>query len=79
MKCSDGSLYTGITMDLKRRVKQHNSGAGGSYTRLHRPVKLSYHEPQPDRPSALRREAAIKKWARKRKIALIKSIRRNKR
>jgi putative endonuclease len=78
VKCSDGSLYTGITTDLKRRLKQHNSGAGGSYTRLHRPVKLSYHEFQPDRPSALIREAGIKRWSRKRKIALIKSGRKNK-
>lgn len=72
VECGDRSLYTGITKDLERRVNEHNSGnLGASYTRARRPVKLVYSESQPDRSSASRREAAIKKLSRKQKQALL--------
>lgn len=71
VECSDGSYYTGWSTDPTRREKQHNRGTGSRYTRLHRPVHLVYIEEQPDRVSAMRREAAIKKLPRKAKRALI--------
>jgi putative endonuclease len=69
---SDNSLYTGVTTDVSRRVKAHNEKSGGSYTRIRTPVKLVYQEAQPDRSSALKREAQIKKWSRAKKLACIK-------
>ena len=71
VRCADGSLYTGWTMDLERRVDQHNAGRGGRYTRQHRPVELVYHEELPDRASAMRREVAIKRCGRSGKERLI--------
>jgi putative endonuclease len=61
VECEDGSFYTGWTLDPPRREKQHNSGRGAKYTRLHRPVHLVYIEEVPDHSSALKRERAIKK------------------
>jgi putative endonuclease len=60
VECADGSFYTGWTTDPDRRERQHNQGRGARYTRQHRPVRLVYIEPQPDRASAMRREQAIK-------------------
>lgn len=71
VKCSDGTLYTGWTTDPVRREKQHNSGTGARYTRMHRPVKLVYIEEQPDRVSAMKRELAIKRLTRAAKVKLI--------
>ncbi len=71
LECADGTLYTGWTTDLKRRVTQHNAGRGASYTRMHRPVKLVYWEEHPDRGSAQRRELSLKRLSRARKLALI--------
>jgi putative endonuclease len=71
VQCNDGSLYTGWTTDVARRVKQHNAGRGATYTKLHRPVKLVYAEEQPTRGAAMKREAAIKTWPRARKLQLI--------
>ena len=70
VQCNDGSLYTGWTTDVERRVKLHNAGRGAKYTRLHRPVKLVYTEEQPTRSAAMQREAAIKTWPRARKLKL---------
>ena len=75
LKCADGTLYTGVTIDVVRRVTEHN-GEGGpqkgaKYTKVRRPVALVYHEPHPDRSSAGIREAAIKKLSRPAKQALI--------
>nr|WP_320049162.1 GIY-YIG nuclease family protein [uncultured Desulfuromonas sp.] len=61
IRCSDNSLYTGITTDLERRFAQHASGCGARYFRGHKPVEIVYHESGHSRSSASRREAAIKK------------------
>ena len=71
VRCADGTLYTGWTTDLDRRIAQHNAGRGARYTRQHRPVTLVYSEEQPDRGSAMRRELAIKRYDRSRKERLI--------
>ena len=71
LRCADGTLYTGITRDLDRRCQQHNAGTASRYTRSRRPVKLVYQEPQRSQGLALRREAAIKKLARRQKLELI--------
>jgi putative endonuclease len=69
-RCTDGSLYTGITTDPERRVVEHNGGRGAAYTRARLPVTLVYWEPAADRSSALRREHAIKRLTRKEKERL---------
>lgn len=70
VRCADGSLYTGWTKDLARRVAAHNSGRGARYTRSRRPVALVWAEEQPHRSAALRREAAVKSLTRAAKLAL---------
>tara|TARA_R110000803_G_scaffold156115_1_gene220668 strand:- start:13 stop:261 length:249 start_codon:yes stop_codon:yes gene_type:complete len=73
VKCSDNSLYTGITVDLERRVEEHNtSNKGAKYTKSRRPVHLVYSETQQDRSSASKRESAIKKLSRSEKLILLK-------
>jgi predicted GIY-YIG superfamily endonuclease len=72
LRCADGSLYTGIAKDVKRRCQQHNDGKASRYTRSRRPTKLVWHEVQPSRSSALKREAAIKAMTRRAKLALIR-------
>ena len=69
--CGDDTLYTGITTDTARRVREHNSGKGAKYTRSRLPVRLVYQESQPDKPAALRREIEIKKLTRGQKLKLI--------
>lgn len=69
--CGDGSLYTGSTNDVDRRLRTHQSGRGAKYTRSRLPVTLVYRERLADRSTALRREAAIKRLTRERKLALI--------
>ena len=71
LRCRDGSLYTGITNDLRRRLASHRSWKGSAYVRARLPVRVVYREPQADRSAALRREAAIKRLTRAAKIALI--------
>lgn len=72
LRCADGSLYTGITTDVVRRVAEHNGeGAPGArYTRSRRPVELVYLEAAASRSDATRRETAIKRLDRERKLAL---------
>lgn len=72
LRCADGSLYTGITTDVDRRLAEHNGdgAAGARYTRSRRPVALVYAEAAASRAEAARREAAIKRLDRARKLAL---------
>lgn len=70
LRCRDGSLYTGITNDLSRRLASHRRGTASAYTRSRRPVALAYHEIVRDRSSALKREAAIRRLSRAAKLAL---------
>ena len=74
LKCKDKKLYTGITTDIHRRLKEHNAGTGGRFTRFRKPVSLIYSEKAPSRSKALKREAAIKKLKREEKLALIKKV-----
>ena len=72
VKCSDATLYTGITTDLTRRLDEHNnSPKGAKYTKVRRPVELVYSEKCKDRSSASKREYIIKKLSRMKKEALI--------
>lgn len=71
LRCGDGTLYTGVTNDLPRRLEAHRSGRGAKYTRSRPPVTLAYREAAADRSAALRREAAIKRLTRRQKLALI--------
>jgi len=71
LKCKDGSLYTGWTNNLSSRVEAHNQGLGAKYTRGRGPVELVYAEYFEDKPTALRREAAIKKLTKTQKNRLI--------
>ena len=71
VRCADGTLYTGWTTDVERRIAQHNAGSGARYTRMHLPVTLVYREEVPDRSAAMRREVAIKKLDRERKERLV--------
>jgi len=73
VECADGTYYTGWTADPPRRVRQHNLGSGSRYTRSRRPVRLVYLEQQPDKPSALRRERAIKQMPRAKKRKLVEN------
>lgn len=71
VECADGTYYTGWAVDPEKRVKVHNSGRGAKYTKTRLPVKLVYVEEQPDRKSAMKREIAIKRLGRDRKMKLI--------
>ena len=68
LECGDGTLYTGITNDLERRVDEHNAGTGAKCTRARLPVKLVYSERKRNRSYASKREAAIKKLSRDEKM-----------
>lgn len=71
VECADGTYYTGWAVDPEKRVAMHNKGRGARYTRTRGPVKLVYVEELPDRPSAMKREIAIKRMTRNRKGRLI--------
>ena len=72
LECNDKSLYTGITTNIKKRLDEHNnSPKGAKYTKARRPVKLVYQEASENRSTASKREYAIKKLTREKKIALI--------
>jgi putative endonuclease len=71
LECRDKSLYTGITLNLQRRIDDHKNGNGGSYTRSRLPVSLVYFESYSTKSEALKRELQIKGWNRKKKLALI--------
>lgn len=73
LRCADGSLYTGVTRDTRRRVEEHNSNRSlaAKYTRSRRPVVLVYQEPAATRSAACRREYRIKQMTRGDKLLLI--------
>jgi putative endonuclease len=71
LRCSDGSLYTGITNDLPKRLKAHAAGKASKYTRSRLPVRLAYSEPQKSKSAALKREAAVKRLRRAEKALLV--------
>ena len=72
VRCSDGTLYTGVAKELERRIEEHNaSKLGAKYTRARRPVSLVYSETTNSRSEACRRESQIKQMSRGQKLALI--------
>jgi putative endonuclease len=71
LRCRDGSLYTGWTTDLERRVKQHGAGKASRYTASRLPVELALALPMPDRAAARQEEARIKRLDRTEKLALV--------
>ena len=71
LKCADGSLYTGVTNNLKKRVLAHQEGKGAKYTKGRLPLKVIYHEKLPNRSEALKREIVIKQLDRLEKLKLI--------
>ena len=72
LKCADRTLYTGIAVDLERRIKEHNSSElGAKYTRSRRPVKLVYSKKFRNRSTASKKELKIKSLSRKEKIEMI--------
>jgi len=74
LECADQSIYTGITTDLDRRLKEHKegkTGKGANYTAAKGAVKMVYSEDRPDRSTASKREAEIKKMTRQEKLELI--------
>lgn len=77
LQCADGTLYTGITTDLKRRVAEHNAGKlGAKYTSARRPVKLVFSKKFKNRSAASKQESRIKKMKRMEKLEVIKTYRR---
>ncbi len=75
LRCGDGTLYTGATNDVRRRLRAHLRGRGAAYTRSRLPVELIYREVCGTRGDALRREAAIKRLTRAAKLALVEGWR----
>lgn len=74
LECADGSLYTGMTNHLTRRLAAHNAGKGAKYTKTRRPVRLRYSEKLQNQSQALRREAAIKKLSHAQKRAMCENF-----
>lgn len=73
LRCGDGSLYTGWTNHLTKRVADHNAGRGAKYTKAHLPAELAYYETFETKEEAMKRECAIKKLSRPQKERLIES------
>lgn len=71
LRCGDGTLYTGITDDVPRRLEKHRAGDGAKYTRGRGPLELCYQERAESHGEALRREYAIKQLTRQQKLELI--------
>ncbi|MCX6566255.1 MAG: GIY-YIG nuclease family protein [Candidatus Aminicenantes bacterium] len=74
LRCGDGSLYTGVTTDIDRRLQMHQDGKASRYTRTRRPVALVYREKCGSRSQALSRECAVKSLPRDRKEKLVSSF-----
>ena len=73
VKCSDGSLYTGWTNNLEKRIKDHNAGRGAKYTKVRRPDVLVSKEEFPTKQEAMKREWEIKRLSRKEKLSMIEN------
>lgn len=73
LECADGTLYTGYTTDVERRVQEHNAGDGAKYTRGRAPVELVHVESFPSKSAAMGREYRIKQLSRSEKEALIQN------
>ena len=71
LECRDGSLYVGWTDDLEKRIRTHQAGRGGKYTRSRLPVRLAYFEELPDKSAAMSREWHLKRLSHQQKLALI--------
>jgi len=71
LECSDGTYYTGSTIDLKRRLWEHNNDLGSNYTQKRQPVKLVYCEHCDNIDNAFKREKQVQGWSRKKKESLI--------
>jgi predicted GIY-YIG superfamily endonuclease len=71
LRCADGSLYTGWTVDVERRLARHRAGAASRYTASRLPVELAWSRRMPDRGAAMREEARIKRLGRREKLALV--------
>lgn len=71
VRCRDRSLYTGIAIDVQKRLASHNAGTGAKYTRSRRPVKLVWSKAMPSATSARKYEAEIKSWPRAEKLRLL--------
>ncbi|WWR17395.1 GIY-YIG nuclease family protein [Lachnospiraceae bacterium JLR.KK008] len=74
VECSDGSLYTGWTNDLDKRVRAHNAKKGAKYTKSRTPVRLVYYETFATRQEAMRREYEVKQYTRKEKEDLLRKV-----
>ena len=74
VRCSDGSLYTGIALDPNERVRLHNQGQGADYTARRRPVVLVYSEAHPSKSAARRRELQVKAWRAEKKEELVRGF-----
>ena len=73
LRCEAGTLYTGWTNNLEKRVADHNAGKGAKYTRTRRPVELVYVEEFPTKEEAMSREYAIKRLKRTDKLKLLQA------
>lgn len=71
LRCADGTLYTGWTTDVERRLRDHQAGRGSRYTRTRLPVTLVYHQEHASTQEARRQEAAIRRLSRSEKLRLI--------
>jgi len=70
VRCKNNAIYTGVTVDMPRRLREHNTGKGGRYTRAHRPVALIHKEAYQNKSEALKREAKIKTFTKKKKLSI---------
>lgn len=77
VECSDGTLYTGTTTDVQRRIDQHNNGTGAKYTQMRRPVVLKGYLTFSTQSLACKEEYRIKQLSRSQKLTLIESLKWN--
>ena len=71
LRCGNGDLYTGLTTDVERRLREHQTGIGGHFTKMSQPVEWVYRESFVTEEEARRREVQLKTWSRAKKLALI--------